>query len=380
MDSTSIFTKCVVMDIGSGFTKAGFSTDEAPKVFFETVIGKPIQSKQGSTASKQIVVGQQTNSHSLYKLEQPLKRGVVQSIALLKPVVNKVLDDLRLKSLSDTPVVITEATGTPLNSRRQLLEMYFEDCEANSLYFGNQAVLGLYGLGKTTGCVLDIGSGLTQVGCIFDGYKLDHTFERGEVGGIDVQGYLAMLLRKNGLYLKPQNETALLKRIKETKCKLVDHSKQEMLQLTEIGGAIEEDATVILPDGEEIKIGNERLLAPEILFKPDMIGLYSKGVHHLLANSIEKVDIDLRSQLYKSICLIGGTSSLNNFANRMSQELKNIIPVNARVQVVTSAGRNDWHSWKGASIIAQSSQISNLWIKKSDYAEIGADALAIRNF
>ena len=380
MDSTSLFSKCVVMDIGSGFTKAGFSDDDLPKAYFETVICRPIQTKQGTPINKQIVVGQLGASYALSKVEQPVKRGVVQCIATLKSVVNKVLDDLRLKSFSDTPIVVSEATGVPLNTRRSLLEMYFESYDATSLYIGNQAVFGLYGLGKKTGCVLDIGSGLTQVGCVFDGYKLDHTFERGEVGGIDVQNYLAMLLRKSGLYLKPQNESALLKRIKETKCKLVDHSKQEMLQLTEIGGAIEEEAVVVLPDGEEVKIGNERLLAPEILFKPDTIGLYSKGVHHMLINSIEKADIDLRRSLFKNICLIGGTSGLNNFANRISQELKDVIPVNARVQIVTSAGRNDWHTWKGASIMAQSSQISNFWIKKSDYAEFGADALVLRNF
>lgn len=41
-----------------------------------------------------------------------------------------------------------------------------------------------------------------------------------------------------------------------------------------------------LPDGETVEIGNERMMAPEILFNPAMAGLEHAGLHEFLNSSI----------------------------------------------------------------------------------------------
>jgi centractin len=41
-----------------------------------------------------------------------------------------------------------------------------------------------------------------------------------------------------------------------------------------------------LPDGNKIKLSVERTLAPEILFKPDLIGLEYPGVHEMVNTCI----------------------------------------------------------------------------------------------
>jgi hypothetical protein len=56
------------------------------------------------------------------------------------------------------------------------------------------------------------------------------------------------------------------------------------------------------------KIGNERFLAPEILFNPELIGLEISGVHQNIADSIQKTDVDLRRALYSNIVLSGGST------------------------------------------------------------------------
>ncbi len=63
-----------------------------------------------------------------------------------------------------------------------------------------------------------------------------------------------------------------------------------------------------LPDGEIVEIGQERLMAPEILFNPAMAGLEYSGLHEFLNSSIKKLDLDLRKNLYKSIVLSGGNT------------------------------------------------------------------------
>ena len=59
--------------------------------------------------------------------------------------------------------------------------------------------------------------------------------------------------------------------------------------------------TYSFPDGTKIKIGNEKKAAPEILFRPELIGLEYPGVHEMVTNCIFKCDIDLRKQLFSNI-------------------------------------------------------------------------------
>ena len=54
----------------------------------------------------------------------------------------------------------------------------------------------------------------------------------------------------------------------------------------------------LLPDGSKINISNQdKAKAPEILFKPSLIGLEYPGIHELVSNCIKACDIDLRAGL-----------------------------------------------------------------------------------
>lgn len=41
-----------------------------------------------------------------------------------------------------------------------------------------------------------------------------------------------------------------------------------------------------MPDGQILKVGQEKKIAPEILFKPELIGLEYPGVHDMVINCI----------------------------------------------------------------------------------------------
>src|SRR4029078_10358342 len=60
-----------------------------------------------------------------------------------------------------------------------------------------------------------------------------------------------------------------------------------------------------LPDGQVITVGNERFRCPEVLFKPNLIGKESDGVHKTTYDSIMKCDVDIRKYLYGNIVLSG---------------------------------------------------------------------------
>lgn len=62
-----------------------------------------------------------------------------------------------------------------------------------------QAVLSLYASGKTSGVVLDIGDGVSQVVPVYEGYTIPHAIQRADIGGRDVTTHLQRLLRRAGL-------------------------------------------------------------------------------------------------------------------------------------------------------------------------------------
>lgn len=56
------------------------------------------------------------------------------------------------------------------------------------------------------------------------------------------------------------------------------------------------------------QIGPARFRAPELLFRPDLIGDESSGIHEVLAYAIQKSDMDLRRTLFSTIVLCGGST------------------------------------------------------------------------
>lgn len=75
-----------------------------------------------------------------------------------------------------------------------MTEIMFETFNVPAFYLSIQAVLSMYGSGKTTGIVLDSGDGVTHTVPVFDGYSLSHAIERNNFAGRDLTDYLQKLL------------------------------------------------------------------------------------------------------------------------------------------------------------------------------------------
>ena len=95
-------------------------------------------------------------------------------------------------------MLITEAALNPYANRVKLAEIFFEPFGAPGIYFENQAVLSLYAQGKTTGIVMDVGDGVSQVVPIVEGFTVrgGAAIQRQNLGGRDVTNYLMQLLRR----------------------------------------------------------------------------------------------------------------------------------------------------------------------------------------
>lgn len=233
------------------------------------------------------------------------------------------------------------------------------------LLFAGLPFFSRYATGRTTGVVLDSGDGVTHVVPIYEGFAIPHSIMRVDIAGRDVSRYLRLLLRKEGYNFNTSAEFEVVRTVKEVwapvlglifffsyllyliricltfqrACYLsLNPQKDETLDT--------EKAQYVLPDGSTLnvrsketmetiiclflfcfitllswlklisphfQIGPARFRAPELLFRPDLIGDESSGIHEVLAYAIQKSDMDLRRTLFSTIVLCGGSTLIKGW-------------------------------------------------------------------
>jgi len=141
-----------------------------------------------------------------------------------------------------------------------------------------------------------------------------------------------------------------------------------------------EKKTYELPDGQTCSVGNERFLCPEALFRPSLLydpsdmcspyGLLTmQGLTEAVYGSIMKLDRSLRKHFYVNVFVIGGSSMINGFADRLSKELRALVPETLRVKVIAPPERK-FFPWIGGSILGSMCIcFGKLWILKEEYDE-----------
>lgn len=71
----------IVIDNGSGTTKAGFAGDDAPRAVLSTIIGKPkVPAIMVGLDMKETYVGEEAQlKRGVLRLEHPVQRGVIKN-------------------------------------------------------------------------------------------------------------------------------------------------------------------------------------------------------------------------------------------------------------------------------------------------------------
>lgn len=211
-------------------------------------------------------------------------------------------------------MLLTEVPLNPLVNREKAAELLFETFNVPALFIAPQAILSLYASGRTTGVVLDSGDGVSHVVPVYEGFALPHAITRTDVAGRDVTDQLQLLLRRSGYNLQTSAEKELVRHIKEEKCYVAYNPRKEEEHpphadsyrlpdgtslMVGVGGgsgcshpisclfhhpsvSATPPPTLPFPPFSQHppnQIGAERFRAPEILFRPELVGSEEKGTY-----------------------------------------------------------------------------------------------------
>ena len=352
----------IIMDTGSGYCKAGLTADELPKAIFPTLVGKS-KIDLGKSDKEYIVGKEALEKKGVLNLTKPIERGFVKDWDALEYLWQHCFQNELKVETSEHPLLFGVYPDETKTYKERMALLFFETFNVPGLYCSIHGLLALYGSGRTTGLVLDSGEDVTNVIPIQDGYFLDYAHSMVEIGGSDVNEYLQNILKAKKIILDMQEA----RRMKEQKLYLaLEFSKEYEAFKSDIT----KPAKFELPDRTPLDLREEMIQASEILFRPGLIGKFEPGAHELISECLQKVDVELKRELYGSIILCGGNTLMNNYINRLNRELVTLSPNNMKVKVTGNPERQNL-AWSGGSVITSLNTFQSMWINHTDYEENG---------
>ena len=395
----------VVIDLGSGMIKAGFAGDD-PRTEVRPVTGayryptifrdfdQPPNHWQLDSDDAALV--------AVCTVRHTISRGVVTDWAGMEKLFHHLFySELRVEP-NEHPCCVIEPVLNPRAQRERLAALLFGTAASDAfdakggspgIYFLAAPVAALQSVGRQTGVVLDIGDSVTQTAAVCEGFVIGPSLLRAGLGGRDLTEYLLQLLRANpavavvGPIEIDSGGRALAKRIKE-QSNLFSVALDCELELRR--GSTPSQA--LLPDDAAITLDHERLLVPEALFQPSLMGpafADASGVHDLLRTALRMTSLHFASlghstntspqdhagtiaTLWGNVVVVGGGgANFDGFVERLQKELAAVVPREAKTAVVFSPPERAFSSWIGASTITWQDNFQGMWVTNADWRAEG---------
>jgi actin len=353
----------IVLKNGSSAIQAGFAGEEAPDFVFPSVIGRPIY--VGASHHDSYVGTHARAMTGSLRLTYPIERGMFTSCEAMETIWHHTFyDELRVDP-AEHPVLLIEPLMNTREHCEKMTQVMFETFNVPFFYIGLAPVMSLCSSGRTTGIVLEIGDGVSQVLPICGGYSLLHASKRVNLGGRDLTAWLETILHERGYWFDTQVERRTVGEIKETLAYVALDFEAELLK-----AATTTDCNATYMGCKVLDIGNERFRCPELLFKPSFNELAFDGIHQTLFDSIMMCDDDIRPDLWSNIVLSGGSTMFTGFPERIEKEITRLVPPTERVKVVAPPERK-YAAWIGGSIFASLATFPEMVITFSEYCDAG---------
>ena len=368
--------KTIVIDIGSKFSRIGFSGDSDPYSIVHTFVG---QAKYVCSMSHVELLYYGDKAYDKYPVMipfYPVKRGIIVDWVKMELFLKYLFENELRANISEHPVLFTEIPFNPKSNREKIIELMFETYNTPSFFMKNQAVLSLLSSGRNTGVVVESGDEITNIVPIYEGNQIQDSIKRINLGGRDITNNLIKLLENRGYDFNSNiflNIDELFNNIKEQKCFVSYDYENDMKRANDYNFHYKDD------NGFDLQFNKELFMCSEILFNQNCEGNNDEGIDKEIYKSIKKCDEKIQSLLYNNIVLSGGNSMLKGFPERITKELKEMTKnENIGFNIICPENRKDG-SWIGGSIFSSNTDIFNkIVIKRSEYDEVGARIVNVK--
>ncbi|XP_069499138.1 actin-5-like [Ambystoma mexicanum] len=352
----------IVIDTGTGFTKAGFSGDEKPRSTLKTLVGVP--KMRGKDTPLYYIGDNVPRNRSDVQTRDVLTHGVVTDWDALEMLWHHIFYTELSVCPEELAVLITDAPMSPTTNREKIAELLFENFGVPAMYAAHQSLMSMYSYGRTCGLVVESGHGTSYSAPIHDGYVLPHATYRLDLAGADLTEFLAKLMAECGNSFG-EEEMGLVSDIKEKCCYVASNFEMEVE-----GDEKNYLMDFNLPDGQVISIGSERFRCPEAFFNPTSIGMAEVGLHVHAMNSVMKCAPEHQAELLANVVVCGGSSLFRGFPERIKKELSLSEKARSAINVMASPHRK-FAAWLGGSIVGCLDSFQNLWINRKLYDDNG---------
>lgn len=190
----------VILDNGSGYLKAGFSTDPIPLYTIPALVGRPMLRYEEHIESfeiKPIMIGDQVIPvRSMLEIKHPMKEGIIEDREEIELLWRYALNEkMGIESYEGLKIMMTEAPMNPIKNKETIAQILFEKMGVGYFNIEPQAKLSLLCEGKMSGVVLDSGDGVTHCIPIYQNSILHHQIKRLNIAGRHITDYLIRLLQ-----------------------------------------------------------------------------------------------------------------------------------------------------------------------------------------
>ena len=342
----------IVIDNGSSTIKCGFSGEEAPKSIFLNVI---------SSSTEKI------GDDSLEDNISPIEHGIITNFDIME----KIWEHTFIKELKvpqeERNILTSDSPLSPKMNREKITQIMFEKFNVQGLFICIRPLLSMYCVGKTSALVVESGDDITQIVPINEGYYFPYSITKSNLGGKTVTNFLVnKLSEKNSNNISKKELEKSSKIIKEKYCRVSLKFEEELNDIKD------NEKQYKLPDGNEILLNKELFICPEILFDPSLIGQEIPGIPIQMYNSIMKCENEIRKDLYSNIILAGGNTLLNDFHERIHQEIQCLAPnsVLPKLKVIAQNERK-YTAWMGGALISGLQNFQSNLVTHAEYQEAG---------
>jgi actin-related protein len=297
----------IVIDHGSYSIKYGYAGSNKPEDVIRSVV-----IRDGSETITDINESFIRGFHGMDTVH-PIKNGHIIDFDAMECIWSTIFDEKLSIDPMSTSVLITEPFSATNKTRDTIKEIMFEKYGFKQLQFCNQQIVSLYGSGRSTGILLDIGHDITRCISVYDSYTIGASMQFSNLAGKELNGYISDFLK----FKKYDDE-------------MTDYKKK--------------------------------------YFRTENNKLYRKfftdadnGLATIINRCIRGSDIDLRTDLAKNIVMVGGTSKIPGLHKDIYNSLNKINNLKYKI----SAGPNrDISAWQGGSILSSIHCFE--WLDKND--------------